>query len=98
MFAVVDEEDFERVNQFKWHVHKRHNNIYASCCIIINEIKTTLLMHRFILNNVSMDIDHVNGNGLYNYKSNLRPCTDSQNQFNSRKRNGCLSNYKVLAL
>lgn len=59
--------------------------------------KTTVRMHRLILPGVP-NIDHVDGNGLNNRKSNLRASTHSQNKMNSGKinREGCRSQFKGL--
>jgi hypothetical protein len=52
--------------------------------------KQTILMHRYILdlscNNTYTDpvIDHIDGNGLNNTKSNLRLCNRSQNAMNKK--------------
>jgi hypothetical protein len=42
--AVVDDEDYEYLNQWKWHVDCG----YAKCRNIIDGKKTTLQMHRLI--------------------------------------------------
>jgi hypothetical protein len=56
--AQVDDEDYERVNQFKWHVHPGTNNWYA-IRYVPGEGKNQL-MHRFVLNltNSSTRVDH----------------------------------------
>jgi hypothetical protein len=38
--------------------------------------------------------DHKDGNGLNNTRSNLRPCTQGQNNMNQRKRKNATSRFK----
>ena len=89
--ALVDDEDYERVNQFKWYANKLNKNkvlIWYAAKGIRNNIKpykwTTMQMHRFILGITDPNIlvDHKNHNGLDNRKCNLRVCTYSQNGMN----------------
>lgn len=52
-------------------------------------------MHREIMNAPKgMVVDHIDGNGLNNRKSNLRICTQAQNNLNSRPKRNCSSRYK----
>lgn len=74
--ALVDEEDFDRVNQFRWTACWSKSTYYAKGNV---DGKQTLL-HRFILGDkAGRVVDHRNGNGLDCRRSNLRPCTASQN-------------------
>ena len=81
-FAMVDDEDFDFLNQWKWHPHKDHKWIYATR----KKHKENFQIHRFILNaSLNMLVDHLDGNGLNNQKENLRVCTKQQNCFNKKK-------------
>jgi hypothetical protein len=85
-FALVDDEDFERINRFKWCVRSfRGRPHYAARGINRGDGRTeTVLMHRVICD--APEVDHVNGDGLDNRRCNLRPATRSQNQANARPR------------
>ena len=50
IFALVDDEDYERVNQIKWHPKANKNGtLYAMAKIGPRGNKTNLFMHGFIL-------------------------------------------------
>ena len=92
-YAIVDDEDYEKVSSRIWTAKvQRANNIYAHTWFSKSrdEIKKFVLMHRFIMGLLNEDskninIDHINGNGLDNRKSNLRMVTTRQNNINKRK-------------
>lgn len=90
--ALVDDEDFEYLNQFRWNAHKGRNTFYAVRQLTVDGKKTAQLMHGEVMKGKC--IDHIDGNGLNNQKSNLRFCTLSENQMNKRKRYNCTSIYK----
>jgi len=81
--ALVDDDDFEYLNQFKWCANKLRNTFYA----IRTLKKTKISMHREIMktqleNNIGKIIDHIDGYGLNNQKYNLRTCTSAENSRN----------------
>lgn len=85
--ALVDDEDFEGLNQFKWHASWNGYNWYVERnSSALDGKKKIFRMHRQILNaQKGVPVDHRNGNGLDNQKHNLRLCTNQQNSFNQRK-------------
>lgn len=88
LVALVDDEDFELVNQFKWHCRKHRNTHYAMRNIVgANGRRSVQQMHSMLLPGVAR-IDHWNRNGLDNQKHNLRPASASNNNQNKRKQQG----------
>ena len=81
--ALVDDEDFERLNQFKWFAARYRHYWYAKRSIRVKGKVVAIHMHREIMNAPEgMSVDHRNGDGLFNCKENLRLCTHQQNMHN----------------
>lgn len=80
-FALVDDEDYEFLNQWKWYVYKNGSTFYAKRNIKCNGKWTTIYMHQILaeLMNFKENVDHINRNGLDNQRSNLRPATNKEN-------------------
>jgi hypothetical protein len=81
--ALVDDEDYDLVIQHKWYaatvVRKNRTLVYASPT---NQKKTSVrYMHQLLLPGVPL-IDHIDGDGLNNCRTNIRPATVSQNAAN----------------
>lgn len=86
-FAKVDDDDFERVSNYKWcaDFRRKLGKYYAIRGHRVNKKHITTRLHRFIMNPPKgMVVDHINGDTLDNRKSNLRVCTVQQNIFNSK--------------
>lgn len=105
--ALVDDEDFEYLSQWKWYINRsKGGHIYAQRTEYLGtsegKKKTrNIKMHRLLLKleDKYLDVDHINGNTLDNRKENLRVASRSQNNYNSKKRNNKtseapVSNYK----
>lgn len=90
--AIVDDEDFERINKIKWSASKYNKNLFRA----IGKIKgKRVIMSRMIMNNPKgYLIDHIDRNALNNKKSNLRLCNHSQNAINSTKNKNNTSGFK----
>lgn len=84
---LVDDQDFDRVMQFKWQIHKgprdttwyvygnaKNNNGYSK-------------LHRFIMGvtDPKIKVDHIDGDGLNNQRSNnLRLVNPQQSSTNTK--------------
>ena len=91
-FAVIDAEDYDRVNQYNWCAVEDTHCWYAHT---FKRDGSPMAMHRLILNAPKgLLVDHIDHNGLDNRKSNLRLCTNRQNQQNRRPTRGSNSRYK----
>lgn len=87
-FALVDDADFEWLNQWKWFTHNKEYSDYAArSCRSSGDKRQTVMMHRVILELTDSLVygDHKNGDGLDNQRHNLRSCTPYYNQGNRRK-------------
>ena len=91
--AWVDDEDYPELNQNKWYAHY---NLHTKSYYAMRRIgKKIVFMHRVINNTPDgVDTDHVDGNSLHNWRSNLRNATVSQNQHNKTKQRNNTSGYK----
>jgi len=93
LIALVDEDDYPLLSMIKWHASKDHNTYYARGK---DNKGNPVSMHRMIMvvSDPSILIDHKDGNGLNNQKSNLRTCDHGENLRNSRKQKNCTSIFK----
>ena len=103
--ALVDDEDYERVNQYKWYAMKHRKTFCAVRSETLRSRKEAretglprrraVLMHRFIMDAPdNVMVDHMNHNGSDSRKENLRFCTASQNNMNQISCRGETSKYK----
>lgn len=96
--VLVDEGDFEYLNQWKWHSESGRYAVrkeYYGKAPNGKHLTRWIRMHRLITDAPDkMEVDHINGNGLDNRRSNLRICTHKQNSHNTRKRKDNRSGYK----
>ena len=79
-FALVDNEDYEYLNQFHWSID---GSGYPQRATKINGKHRPIRMHRDILKLVGSETsDHKDLNKLNNQRSNLRRCTKQDNNRN----------------
>ena len=86
LFAIVDPEDFEELNQYKWCVARSDGICYA---VRKGPDGRLIMMHREIMKTPEgMVVDHKNLDGLDNRKVNMRNGTKAQNCYNHRPPRG----------
>lgn len=91
--VIVDQKDFRRLSAFSWTVARAKHTNYA------RSSQTGQPMHRYLLDAPRGSVvDHVNGNGLDNRRSNLRICTRAENLQNRRKHKVGTSRFKGVYL
>lgn len=95
--TIVDAGDYEFLSQWNWF---SLNDYYAARTKYIGMFngkpkRITIKMHQVLMNAPEgFEIDHINGDGLDNRRSNLRICTHQQNIWNRRAQKGSTSKYK----
>lgn len=78
-FCLVDDSDFDDISKFVWRLSfNKSDKFYA----VSSEVG---FMHRFLLDAPgNMKVDHKDGDGLNNTRSNIRICTQAQNCANRK--------------
>ena len=95
-YALVDDRDFDFLNQWNWYARKTPNSWYVQRMYK----RKVIIMHRVLLSpkgdflKKSVQVDHKNMNGLDNRRSNIRICTKTENDRNRPKQKNNTSGYK----
>ena len=98
--TIVDDEDYEWLNKWKWYVKKRKDGkvkAVVRASFYSDGVERGVYLHRLIMGLQLWDgqsIDHVNGNPLDNRRCNLRVCTQAQNSRNRSKHKNNTSGFK----
>jgi len=96
--AIVDDEDYDFLMQWKWQVSCYRQYVYATHSRFN---KKGLNMHGIILEKIigrplikGEMTDHIDGDTLNNRRNNLRLATNTQNQWNGKTPKTNTSGYK----
>lgn len=93
--AVIDAKDAPIVDRWNWCAMVRSNTIYAYRYRTSGTKKGALLLHRALMDEPKgLDVDHRDGDGLNNRRSNLRAATHAENQRNQRLAKNNTSGFK----
>lgn len=92
-FTVVDDEDFDRLIEYRWHLGP------GGCAARSWNKGEATLMHRIIMDAPKgLMVDHIDGNPLNNTKKNLRICGREENLRNTKSSKNSVSKYKGVTL
>lgn len=91
-YTVVDDADYVWLRQWKWTLRVNQRRMYA---LRKTRDRKTIYIHNAIMQPpMGFVVDHIDGNGLNNQRSNLRICTEQENLRNKHKRIITSSQYK----
>jgi HNH endonuclease len=101
--AMVADEDYERLRQYKWRLSKnQENKLYAKRAFSQDGWVRQVYLHHEVLGMISPPrgyvVDHINGNGLDCRRENLRLCTQAQNLQNKPPKKNSRSRYKGVTI
>ena len=92
--ALVDDEDYEMLNQYTWYYNKGYAGTNIRCPV--TNKRKALKMHQLLNPDYTMT-DHIDRNGINNQRANLREATRSMNTRNSPKHKGTSSKYRGIS-
>lgn len=99
--AIVDDDDFELLNKWKWFASEGGNTAYAKRRMWFTDGRKRIIgMHRLLMGihfGIEKQIDHINGDGLDNRRCNLRIASKAENVRNKGKLRNNTSGYKGVA-
>jgi len=82
--AIYDDEDYNIVSCHTWHI----DHGYARTTLREHEKRSSISMHRLILQSKSAHTHHINENRLDNRKSNLKPVSEKEHAKEHPERGG----------
>lgn len=80
--TCVDLVDWPGVEDYRWCAARNKRTVYA---VTKPGTYGSIFLHRLLVPGAG-EVDHINGNGLDNCRTNLRACTSAQNKANQRLR------------
>jgi len=84
LYAIIDEEDYELVGQYSWSPRSQDQRYAQAYIGGGRKDRRVVLMHRLIMGFPKTGmIDHIDGDGLNNSRSNLRLVTPGENTVNT---------------
>lgn len=93
--GLIDLADVDLASHYEWYASRATGIRYVVANDPIN--RRQISMHRYLMQPCAGEsVDHINGNGLDNRRSNLRICSHKENTRNRRKHAPSASRFKGL--
>lgn len=93
LYTLVDETDYEYLNQWNWYARSGDGCVYASRSN--SKAKIAINMHVVLLPAPDgKEPDHIDGDSLNNRRNNLRLVTHQENMWNRKPVTGSSSKFK----
>jgi len=92
--GFVDVDDYDLVKDYRWQANKVGNVVYCRAFADIESNRTYITVHRLLTGQPACLVDHIDGNGLNNSRSNLRLTSYSGNFHNRKDASGIFYNKK----
>jgi len=84
-FVMVDDWNYNWLNQWKWFAQKSKNGYYAARMITYKGKRKLIPLHRLVMDTpIGYEVDHIDHNGLNCQEYNMRNCTHQQNNINTK--------------
>lgn len=80
--VLYDDTDEALIKSHNWVLEKAGRKFYAVTQKQVNFKRVKTSMHRLLMNLPTIEVDHIDCNGLNNHRSNLRLATRQMNNFN----------------
>ncbi len=98
IFTEIDISDFSIYCKYKWHVAIKNGRYYVASAVKRNGKWTKVYLHRLLKGEPDCFVDHKDNDSLNNKKSNLRLCTQTENNRNRKIGKNNTSGYKGVSL
>jgi hypothetical protein len=95
--ALIDGEDYDRLSAFKWRIQPGPGR-YTD--YVVRSGNPLIFMHHDVIGRPpkGLEVDHLNGDGLDNRRSNLRVVTHGVNKQNGPSYRGTSSRFRGVSL
>lgn len=94
-WAIIDTADLPLVLPYRWYEARRSNTVYVATSVGSGPTRRNMMLHRLLTDAPKgLHVDHKDGDGRNNRRSNIRVATAQQNRRNEVRRREHTSAYR----